>query len=282
MSVAHELEVRVGGLTFFPYGAFYADLGALIVADLHIGYEEVLFESGIHLPKSQYGKIKSMIISAIERYSPEILVLLGDVKHEFGSSTRQEWVEVLDLLRSLRGLVEIHVVRGNHDNFLIPILRREDVPLHDPSLKLGELLLFHGHKPLPEVEDAKLVIMGHEHPAIAIRDELGVKRKFKCALLGRINQFDLVVLPAASPLAPGTDVLATPAKDLLSPLLSSTNLEDFEIIVTDEEAGSMRFGTIGALRKVQGIYPPSSQGAPLRSDEHHDGQSYQRHEPEFP
>ncbi|HDM92883.1 MAG TPA: metallophosphoesterase [Candidatus Korarchaeota archaeon] len=254
--MVHEFEVRVGKLMFFPYGTFHADLGALIVADLHIGYEEVLFESGIHLPKSQYGKIKSMIISAVERYDPEVLILLGDVKHEFGSSTRQEWVEVLDLLRSLRDLVKIHVVRGNHDNFLIPILRREDVPLHDPSLRLGELVLFHGHKPLPDVKDAELVVMGHEHPAVALRDELGVKRKFKCALLGELAEFSLVVLPAASPLAPGTDMLATPAEDLLSPVLSSVNLENFEVIITDEEAGSMRFGTLGALRKVQGISLP--------------------------
>ena len=239
------------------YGLYLRDLGILAIADLHIGYEEALGESGIHVPVSQYPKMKRAIERMIDAAEPEKVVIVGDVKHEFGAALRQEWVEVVDLLDYLRERVgEVVVVRGNHDNFLIPILRREDVPLHDPSLRLGELVLFHGHKPLPDVKDTELVVMGHEHPAVALRDELGVKRKFKCALLGELAEFSLVVLPAASPLAPGTDMLATPAEDLLSPVLSSVNLENFEVIITDEEAGSMRFGTLGALRKVQGISLP--------------------------
>ncbi len=248
------MSVRVGDVTIFPHGAFLHDLGALLIADLHIGYEEVLLESGIHLPRSQYGRIKLAVLDALERFDPDLLILLGDVKHEFGGATRQEWVEVLDLIRSLKESVEIHVVRGNHDNYLIPILRREDVPLHDPGLAMGRYYLAHGHKPLGVLpEGTEFLIMGHEHPAIGLRDELGVKRKFKCALLGSLEDWSLLVLPAISPLAPGTDILSTPRRDLLSPLLASLDLSQFEVIVTDQEAGTVLMGTVGQLRRVQGI-----------------------------
>ncbi|MDK2463479.1 MAG: metallophosphoesterase [Candidatus Korarchaeota archaeon] len=248
------MSLRMGNITIFPHGAFLHDLGALLVADLHIGYEEVLLESGIHLPRSQYGKIKLAILEALERFDPDLLVLLGDVKHEFGVATRQEWVEVLDLMRSLKGSVDVQVVRGNHDNFLIPILRREDIPLHDPGVEMGRYYLVHGHKPLEALpERAEAVIMGHEHPAIGLRDELGVKRKFKCALLGGLDDVKILVLPAISPLAPGTDILSAPRSGLLSPILSRLDLGRFEVIATDSEAGVVRMGTVSQLRRVQGI-----------------------------
>ncbi len=249
-----RLFLRIGDITLFPHGAMLADVGALVVVDLHIGYEEVLLESGIHLPRSQYGRIKLSIVEALERFDPDSLVLLGDVKHEFGGATRQEWVEVLDLIRSLKSTVDIQVVRGNHDNYLIPILRREGIPLLDPGLSVGRYYLVHGHKPLEGLpEGAEFLVMGHEHPAVGLRDELGVKRKFKCALLGSLDDLSVLVLPAMSPLAPGTDVLATPRRDLLSPILSRLDVGQFEVVVTDEEAGTMRMGTVAQLRRVQGI-----------------------------
>ncbi len=248
------MSVRIGDITIFPHGAFLHDVGALLVADLHIGYEEVLLESGIHLPRSQYSKIKLTVLDALERFDPDLMILLGDVKHEFGGATRQEWVEVLDLIRSLKGSVEIHVVRGNHDNYLLPILRREGIPLHDPGVLMERFYLTHGHKPLQGLpRGAEFLIMGHEHPAVGLRDELGVKRKFKCALLGGVDEASVLVLPAISPLAPGTDILSTPRGDLLSPLLSQLDLSQFEVIVTDPEAGTIRLGTVGQLRRVQGI-----------------------------
>jgi len=190
------------------HGLYLGELGILAIADLHIGYEEALGESGIHIPTSQYPKIKRSVERMIEAVEPERVVVVGDVKHEFGTALRQEWIEVIDLLDYLKERVgDVVVVRGNHDNFLIPMLKKRGVPLADPYYLEGGVLFVHGHKPLP-IEfygrGVEAVVMGHEHPAIAFRDELGVKVKFKCFLRGELEGAEIYVLPALSPLMPGT------------------------------------------------------------------------------
>jgi len=238
--------------TIIGLGIYLENLGILIVTDLHLGYEEVLAEQGVHLPRSQYYKIKNMLNKLIDHLSPETIVLLGDVKHEFGEATRQEWVEVIDLMKFLKSATrEVYVVRGNHDNFLIPILRRERVPLLEPGMELGDFFLIHGHKrvELSEVS-AKRLIMGHEHPAVAIRDDLGVKHKFKCFLKGDFKGRELIVLPALSPLMPGSEVNLLPTGKLLSPILRESMLENFRVFISDPEIGIYDFGELKYLSSL--------------------------------
>ena len=234
------------------YGLYLRDLGILAIADLHIGYEEALGESGIHVPVSQYPKMKRAIERMIDAAEPEKVVIVGDVKHEFGAALRQEWVEVVDLLDYLRERVgEVVVVRGNHDNFLVPMLKKRGVPLADPGYLDGGVLFVHGHKPLPLEaygEGVEIVVMGHEHPAVALRDELGVKVKFKCFLRGRLEGRDIYVLPALSPLMPGTELNVVRKWEVLSPVLREADLDAFEVYVSDLEAGVYYFGELSHLR----------------------------------
>ncbi len=242
----------IEGIELVPYGVFIKEIKALAIADLHIGYEEALLELGIHLPKSQYPKIKERVLYLLDELNPRLLIIVGDVKHEFGEASRQEWIEVLDLLDTLQQRVALHIVRGNHDNYLIPILKRRRVPFHDPFFLLRRYLFVHGHKRVPEevFKRARIIVMGHEHPAITFRDEVGAKTKFKCHLVRKMNDSCLVILPAVSPLAPGADI----SFRLLpfSPLLRKIDLESFRVIVIDEESGAFDFGTLKDLRKFFG------------------------------
>ena len=241
------------GLRAVGLGLLVEDLDALVVADLHIGYEQALEEAGVHLPPVQYRFIKSFVLRALEETGVRKLIILGDVKHEFGSALKQEWSETLDLLSTLkeRG-VEAHVVRGNHDNFLIPILKRLEVPLHDPYLKEGRYLFIHGHKEMPL--DAwsggvECVVMGHEHPAVMLRDELGVSVKLKSFLVGSYGEAALVVVPALSPLMPGTEV-NVPRTKFLSPLLREVDVASMRAFVVELGSGVYDFGTVELLSKA--------------------------------
>ncbi|RDD54010.1 MAG: phosphoesterase [Candidatus Korarchaeota archaeon NZ13-K] len=231
----------------FPYGVMIN--GALVVADLHLGYEDALRERGVELPYEQYSWVKREIVSYVEGRGPDVVVLGGDVKHEFSGALSQEWREVLDLISTLKGLgVKIEVVRGNHDNFLIPILRREGIDVRDPCLKLGDLLVIHGHIEPMIPEDIELIVMGHEHPAITLRDEIGASQKFKVFLDGEYMGARLLVIPAISPLAPGTDLLSVSRRDLLSPILRKVDLDEFRVIVADKDVGVENLGPLGTIR----------------------------------
>ena len=252
-TLAISNEMLIVGL-----GLYLRDIGTLVVADFHLGYEEALSERGVYVPPVQLSVIKRLLGLMLDETKASRLVILGDVKHEFGSALRQEWREVLDLFSWLkeRG-VRAEVVRGNHDNFLIPILKKLEVPLHDPALVEGGYVMVHGHKPLPPeayLEDARYVLMGHEHPAVLFRDELGVKMKFKCFLEGEYEGRRLVVVPAISPLMPGTEVNVAEPSSLLSPILRSSDLDTFRVYIVDIEAGVYDFGPLANVKAALSTY----------------------------
>ncbi|HDJ96505.1 MAG TPA: phosphoesterase, partial [Candidatus Aenigmarchaeota archaeon] len=96
------MELMKGVEIVDKYGIFLKEFKALVIADLHIGYEAALEKQGIMIPKSQYPKIRESIEEMIKISKPETLIINGDVKHEFEEATRQEWKEVLDLLDFLQ------------------------------------------------------------------------------------------------------------------------------------------------------------------------------------
>lgn len=191
-------------------GLWIKDIGALVISDLHIGYEEALKDQGIYVP-SQYGEMKRLITGMLER--AEMVVVLGDIKHEFSRLTPQEWSETRDFLELIKDYNPVFI-RGNHDNFVISILKKYGFELLDEFI-IQDFLFFHGHK-VPKGE-AKIMIMGHEHPSIALKDEFGLTHRFKCFLFSELGGSKLIVMPAMHPLASGTCLNVS--SNFLSPLL---------------------------------------------------------------
>ncbi|MCS7139595.1 MAG: metallophosphoesterase [Candidatus Nezhaarchaeota archaeon] len=234
----------------FP-GLYLRDVEALVIADLHIGYEHALQKQGIYIPKSTYSKTKMLINDMICEVNPKKIVMLGDVKHEFGIPSDQEWIEVKDLLKWLTDLgLKVCVVRGNHDNYIISILKRYGVELHDPVMFMGRYALLHGHKLLENIpESVGVLLLGHEHPAIAIRDRFGVKKKFKCFLRGYKDNIAVIVLPAISPLASGSTLNESLKDQLLSPILRDlVDIDGFKPIIIEPRAGVYEFPELQKLR----------------------------------
>ncbi len=238
-------------MRLFPYGVYLE--GLLAIADLHLGYEDALRERGVELPYEQYPRIKGAIIRLISDFSPDKVIIVGDVKHEFGTALNQEWREVLDLIKTIRGMgVELEVVRGNHDNFLIPILRKEGIEIKDYLVEAG-IMFVHGHKPFIPPDNVNLIVMGHEHPAVALRDELGAGHKMKAFLKAKFMDRELLVLPALSPLAPGTDVLQSYG-NFLSPALRSIDPSEITVLVADDELWLVEeLGPLNLVRKAAGV-----------------------------
>jgi putative SbcD/Mre11-related phosphoesterase len=204
----------------------------LIIADVHLGFEENLHKQGILVPWYQYKEIKQKLLPILETTRPEKIIVNGDLKHEFGQIPKQEWEEVLNMIHLLKQhCSELVLLKGNHDNVLGPLAGKKDLEPKDHVL-LGKTYICHGHK-IPEdldFQSADTIIIAHEHPAITISDGVAAE-KFKCFLKGKFQKKTLIVQPSTCLVTEGTDILK---EKTLSPFLDQ-DLRTFEVWVIADE-----------------------------------------------
>lgn len=163
-----------------PYPALLirdSNVRTLVIADLHIGWEVVLSQQGIHIP-SQTSKLVQKLEEVVRASSPTELVILGDVKHAVAKVEFEEWRDVPEFLEKAMKLVPVvKVVPGNHDGNLEPLTPREIEILPSSGMKASEdVALVHGHAwPSPELLSSPTLIMGHVHPVVMFTDPLGLR-----------------------------------------------------------------------------------------------------------
>jgi len=228
-----EVEVAPGLWATREYALWLRDEAAMAIGDVHLGFEAALAEKGVSIPRFQRREVLARLGRLLDRYRPKKLIIVGDFKHEFSKNLTDEWVEIKQVLRFIRERTEPVIVRGNHDNFLATILGDLRITLHD-RYDLGGCTFVHGHE---DVETLGTVVMGHEHPAVKLRDTLGATVSVPAFLVAE----RLVVLPAFSPLALGVDVASYP---YLSPILNRTDVDAARVIGIDEEEGLLDFGRV--------------------------------------
>ena len=209
----------------YPY-AFINSIKALVCADFHLGYEIVLAdEEGYFIPQAQFDEILGELEKIVKEVKPRELIIVGDLKHKFGMRTRQETREVLQILEFINENFEKGVlVRGNHDNFVRGLFNKyENIDFVEKMYIRGDYLFTHGHLLDDEIVNAskkRIVVMGHEHPALLLYDDVGGKVKIPAFLYGETNFGNrLLVLPAVSPLMSGIEVNLISQNDFLSPFL---------------------------------------------------------------
>ncbi len=78
------------------YGAEIVDLGllvdeTLIIANLHLGYEQALNKDGIMVPRFQYKKILERLQEIIHRKTVIKVIVNGDLETRVWKDNKQEW-----------------------------------------------------------------------------------------------------------------------------------------------------------------------------------------------
>jgi len=242
----------------FP-AIFLEPIDTLVLADLHLGFERELASRGVFLPHFQYQDIKTAVSSIINRISPRQVIIDGDLKHKFGERTTQELNEVVDLLDYLTQNTEkVIIIRGNHDNFVRGLFGKyPKSQFIEEAYSEGVFAFAHGHQ-IPfgmETLESEVTIIGHEHPAIALRDDVGARVRLRALLYGTTRSHkDLIVLPAFSPIALGAEVnLVTSDDQILSPFLKTVvPLMSMKAFGIDSKSGVFSFPK---LRHWKGTEP---------------------------
>jgi metallophosphoesterase superfamily enzyme len=215
----------------------------LVVADLHFGIEADLAAHGLHFRSRSRARLKRLL-AIVDRVDPDGLILLGDVKHSIPSLTRQEFFELPRILDTLRDRVPIRVFPGNHDIGIERYLRSAEI-----CAKEGEVIdgvgYLHGHMYPSPLLAGHLMIAGHHHPLLSLRDEVGCALQSPAYLRAGLNMSALgmpepeetdkptrvLFMPAFNEIA-GYDILQI-IRNPTSPLSRNIIAEDTEIILAD-------------------------------------------------
>ncbi len=234
----------------------------LVIADVHLGIEWELYQSGFSIP-SQVEKRKMRIHDYIIKVKPERIVLLGDIKHNVPITSWQERQEVPGFLKELSAFAHLDIVPGNHDGDIEELIP-ENVTLHGMrGFVLDDVGYFHGHT-WPDVElfSASHVVMSHNHPTIRFTDTLGhgvseevwirtyfIEKAIK-EHYGEIkwSSPEVIIMPAFNELCGGIPFNESIHEELLGPVFANhaIELEKARAFLLD----GTDLGTVGSIKKL--------------------------------
>ena len=213
----------------------------LVVGDLHLGFESALNNAGAFINRYIFDETKQDLeeILNTEKQFSEI-VLLGDIKHTFGSILREEREQFKNILAILeKKCKKIVITKGNHDVLLDYLAADSQIEIKDMHI-IGEVVLLHGDKDYELLKNKKIhtIIIGHIHPAIILRD--GVKaEKYKCFLEGTYKGKQFIIVPSIVSNTEGTD-----PRNFSTKLPWKLPLENFKVIAVGKGLENYKFGKL--------------------------------------
>ncbi len=203
----------------------------LVVGDMHIGLEEALQKQGIFIPKFDIQEVIKRLKNIFSKVEVEKIILIGDVKHEFGTISDQEWRDTLKVLDFLLEKGKVVLIKGNHDTILGPISKKRNLEILE-KYKINNVLFVHGDKIINE--KTEVIVIGHEHPAVSF--ESRSDEKFKCFLVGKYRNKKLIVVPSFNFLTEGSDVTK---EEILSPYIK--NIKNFKVFIVEDKVRDFGF-----------------------------------------
>ena len=244
-----------GEFEITSYGAlFFTDEGKkyIVIGDLHLGMEEALRIRGISIPKKQIRNIKKSLNELGKEYGFDTIVILnGDIKHEFSELTYAEQKDINDVISFLyERFKDVIIIKGNHDTFIINILKNKGISLQD-YYETKKFHVEHGHKLEVQNKD-KHLILSHEHPAITLRDDVGGYIKLECFLIYKDKKRYVVVLPAFSSYSQGLDILRIEDSEITNPYIQKIGLKNFEVYGINKDDHEIFY--FGRVEKLKNIY----------------------------
>jgi len=163
----------------------------LLICDVHLGKAEYFQQNGIPLTNNSDENNFTRIESIVRKYSPEKLIILGDLFHSKYSISKTLQKKVEDLPEQLKTNVEL--ILGNHDVGC----DIKNIQIFD--IRKTKNITF-SHEPVNLENNKTLNICGHYHPKIYIKNN-GDKLSLRCFAMDK--NINTLILPAFGDLTGG-------------------------------------------------------------------------------
>ncbi len=163
----------------------------LLISDIHLGKAEYFQQNGIPLTNNSDENNFARIKKLVKKYTPDKLIILGDLFHSKYSIDKTLQKKVEDLPELLKTRVEL--ILGNHD-----------VGCDFKNIKIFDIRktknITFSHEPVNLENNKTLNICGHYHPKIHLKNN-GDKLSFRCFAMD--NNKNVLYLPAFGDLTGG-------------------------------------------------------------------------------
>jgi hypothetical protein len=239
---------------FIKKTLFFPGKGILAVGDLHLGFEYKLQQSGVLVPEMQVEEVKEELKAIFDEiknkgFKLKKIIFIGDIKHSFSYEWKEKnyFKELLNFLKDYVQDKNIILIKGNHDTIDYSFGDRlKDYFIED------KISFSHGHEAFPEIFNKKIktIVMGHLHPSIILSDKQGIKKeKYKCFLVGKFKEKEIIILPSFLATIEGTEInnLKKEYEDYFS-IVPKKDLINFNVYVIGETE-VYNFGKIKKLIK---------------------------------
>jgi uncharacterized protein len=210
----------------------------LILSDIHLGKDDFFEKEIFDKLNRVFGFLET------EKIIVSKIVILGDLKDQFGGISDSEWRGIIKLLDFFIKKVgkNVIIIKGNHDAVLEPILKKRGIKLRDFYF-LKDLCFIHGDKEI-NFKESKLIFMGHLHPSITLSDNYK-SEKYKCFLKGKWVKREIIIVPNFTPLSGGFNLNNLNEGDDNFGILNKKELKKLDVIIyNNEEEKEHNFGKL--------------------------------------
>ncbi|MBC7864811.1 MAG: ligase-associated DNA damage response endonuclease PdeM [Bacteroidia bacterium] len=168
---------------------YWEEQQALIVSDLHFGKTGHFRKSGIPVPQNIYKDDLQRLISQVQHFKPQQLIVVGDLFH----SVANKELDLFQRWRNDLSALHIQLVKGNHD-----ILKNEwyssvSIEVTNDHLSVANFCFVHDITQACEPSgEVNYYFSGHIHPCVSLNGPGRQSLKFPCFYFGK----EYAILPA--------------------------------------------------------------------------------------
>ncbi len=154
---------------------FWEEKKWLIVSDIHFGKSGHFRKAGIGIPQTVFKEDLYRLITQIQFFKPEQLIVVGDFFH----SHLNNEIKLFEKWRKDLASLPIHLVKGNHDILEMNWYNANEIVVHETQLLNGPFAFMH-ELPERETEVNEYIFTGHIHPGIHIAGLGKLSLRFPC------------------------------------------------------------------------------------------------------